>query len=183
MNAISLYITTSRLVFQNSEQNAQDLYRLLPYLRQSLCCVVCRNLLLEPYTPLETNCQHHVCKQCVGERKKLKPTCAGCKDYAKYDENTQLRILLQCYKNLCEYVKSQPMFQELKQQAEAMSLLNGSSTPNISNSFVELIEEGSRFEDSFKFSSGLSKEAYSILPCIYPTIPAAPAAAPNTQTA
>lgn len=42
MNASSLYVTVLRLVFQN---DAQNVYRLFPYLRQLLACSVCGNLL------------------------------------------------------------------------------------------------------------------------------------------
>uniref|UniRef100_A0A8D8NNJ6 E3 ubiquitin-protein ligase MSL2 n=1 Tax=Culex pipiens TaxID=7175 RepID=A0A8D8NNJ6_CULPI len=129
MNPVSLYITTSRLVFQSGggggpggtdsggtngagpgSSTFTDLNRLLPYLRKSLSCAVCCRLLLEPHTPAELNCQHHVCRGCVGERKKLKPSCASCKDYNRYVENTQLRMLLQCYKSICEYIKTKPFF-------------------------------------------------------------------------
>ena len=68
---------------------------MLPTLRNSLSCTVCDLLLVEPYTPEETICEHHVCKSCKGGVKTLKPTCSWCKDYTKYSENVQLRILIQ----------------------------------------------------------------------------------------
>ncbi|XP_055585763.1 uncharacterized protein LOC129738564 [Uranotaenia lowii] len=230
MNPVSLYITTSRLVFQsegggvgsfigndsgpggsangggpgtgpgtggsqgssnNSNSAFADLNRLLPYLRKSLSCAVCCRLLLEPHTPAELNCQHHVCRGCVGERKKLKPSCASCKDYNRYVENTQLRMLLQCYKSICEYIKTKPFFVEIRKQAglstPTATSVNGMSsgstnlhhqhqqqTPSVPpNNLWELIEEGSRFQDNYRCSSGLTKSAYSILPCIYP-VPSVP---------
>ena len=36
--------------------------RTLPILRNSLSCTVCESLLVEPYTPEDTDCEHHVCK-------------------------------------------------------------------------------------------------------------------------
>lgn len=217
MNPVSLYITTSRLVFQsgcgglgeaasttgtdslgngNANSNSSafaDLNRLLPYLRKSLSCAVCCRLLLEPHTPAELNCQHHVCRGCVGERKKLKPSCGSCKDYNRYVENTQLRMLLQCYKSICEYIKTKPLFAEIRLQATGSSAINGMSLAAVGQSAVggintnslqpnnnsvpsnlwELIEEGARFQDTYRCSSGLTKSAYSILPCIYPTPPVA----------
>ncbi|KZC14402.1 Male-specific lethal 2 like protein [Dufourea novaeangliae] len=142
MNATSLYVSTCRLVLQADADDPNswtDLYRLVPYLRQSLSCTVCSNLLIEPHTPTETNCQHHVCRGCRGGRKKLKPSCGWCKDYDKYVENVQLRILLQC---------------------------NSASAIGVT-SLMELIQEGSGFKDEFKSTAGLSKSAYSILPCVY----------------
>lgn len=171
MNATSLYVSTCRLVLQADleEPNSwTDLYRLVPYLRQSLSCTVCSNLLIEPHTPTETNCQHHVCRGCRGGRKKLKPSCGWCKDYEKYVENVQLRILLQCYKKLCEYLTSTSIYRTL--------LLAVSNSGNQSNgsqmgaqSLMELIQEGTGFKDEFKSTAGLSKSAYSILPCVYNT--------------
>nr|CAD7569328.1 unnamed protein product [Timema californicum] len=164
MNATSLFVSTSRLVLQadiNDPSTFMDLYRLVPYLRQSLSCTVCGNLLIEPHTPTETNCQHHVCRSCKGGRKKLKPSCSWCKNYDKYIENVQLRILLQCYKKLCEYVTSTSIF--------AMLGINSVGCTNTSHtsSLKDLIREGAGFKDDYKSTGGLSKSAYSILPCIY----------------
>lgn len=189
MNATSLLVSTSRLVFQyepGDQQILSDLYRLVPYLRQSLSCTVCGSLLIEPYTPQETQCQHHVCRQCIGGRKNLKPTCSWCRDYQKYEVNTQLRILLQCYKNLCEYIIAKPIYSLVGKHnvhngggagggggAAAMGTsTTAAATANsstVSNSLVELIEEGARFQDNYKSNSGLLKSTYSILPCVYTT--------------
>ncbi|CAG2067945.1 unnamed protein product, partial [Timema podura] len=164
MNATSLFVSTSRLVLQadiNDPSTFMDLYRLVPYLRQSLSCTVCGNLLIEPHTPTETNCQHHVCRSCKGGRKKLKPSCSWCKNYDKYIENVQLRILLQCYKKLCEYVTSTSIFAMLG--IHSVGCTNTSHT----SSLKDLIREGAGFKDDYKSTGGLSKSAYSILPCIY----------------
>lgn len=173
MNATSLYVSTFRLVFQNdatqNEQNWTDLYRLMPYLRQSLSCTVCGNLLKEPFTPADTQCQHHVCKGCIGGRKKLKPSCTWCRDYKDYEANTQLRILLQCYKSLCEYIIATPIYQTMCKQRQNANGSNGPPT-----SLVEFIEEGVQFQDSYKSNAGLSKSAYSILPCVYTPPPPPP---------
>ena len=39
----------------------------------------------------------------------LKPSCSWCKDYSLFAENTQLQILLSCYKKLCEYIADTPI--------------------------------------------------------------------------
>ncbi|KOC63541.1 Male-specific lethal 2 like protein [Habropoda laboriosa] len=169
MNATSLYVSTCRLVLQADADDPNswtDLYRLVPYLRQSLSCTVCSNLLIEPYTPTETNCQHHVCRGCRGGRKKLKPSCGWCKDYDKYIENVQLRILLQCYKKLCEYLTNTNIYRSLILSVSSNKTGNSASVIGAS-SLMELIQEGSGFKDEFKSTAGLSKSAYSILPCVY----------------
>ncbi|XP_015175353.1 PREDICTED: E3 ubiquitin-protein ligase MSL2 isoform X1 [Polistes dominula] len=169
MNATSLYVSTCRLVLQADAEDPNswtDLYRLVPYLRQSLSCTVCSNLLIEPHTPTETNCQHHVCRGCRGGRKKLKPSCSWCKDYDKYVENVQLRILLQCYKKLCEYLTSTNIYRSLMLSVSSNTTSNGPSAIG-ATSLMELIQEGTGFKDEFKSTAGLSKSAYSILPCVY----------------
>ncbi|KAI4487933.1 hypothetical protein M0802_011695 [Mischocyttarus mexicanus] len=169
MNATSLYVSTCRLVLQADAEDLNswtDLYRLVPYLRQSLSCTVCSNLLIEPHTPTETNCQHHVCRGCRGGRKKLKPSCSWCKDYDKYVENVQLRILLQCYKKLCEYLTSTNIYRSLILSVSSNTTSNGPSAIG-ATSLMELIQEGTGFKDEFKSTAGLSKSAYSILPCVY----------------
>lgn len=173
MNATSLYVSTCRLVLQaNAEDSTSwtDLYRLIPYLRQSLSCTVCGNLLIEPYTPTETSCQHHVCRSCKGGRKKLKPSCSWCKNYDKYIENVQLRILLQCYKKLCEYMTSTAIFQNLVCNTPSnpstnctTNLITVDGSPNLLN----LIQEGSGFIDEFKTSCGHSKNSFNLLPSVY----------------
>lgn len=171
MNATSLYVSTCRLILQADSEDPNswnDLYRLVPYLRQSLSCTVCSNLLIEPHTPTETNCQHHVCRTCRGGRKKLKPSCGWCKDYDKYVENVQLRILLQCYKKLCEYLTSTGIFRCLILTVSNNTTING--MPSLGpGCLTELIKEGAGFKDEFKSNAGLSKSAYSILPCVYST--------------
>ncbi|XP_015591105.1 E3 ubiquitin-protein ligase MSL2 isoform X2 [Cephus cinctus] len=184
MNATSLYVSTCRLVLQADAEDPNswtDLYRLVPYLRQSLSCTVCSNLLIEPHTPTETNCQHHVCRGCRGGRKKLKPSCGWCKDYEKYVENVQLRILLQCYKKLCEYLTSTAIYRSLVVSVASNSASNGTSTSG-ANSLMELVQEGAGFKDEFKSNAGLSKSAYSILPCVYTSTTSTQTQANSVQT-
>lgn len=167
MNASSLYVSTCRLIIQSDLDDQSswcDLYRLVPYLRQSLSCTVCENLLIDPQTPSDNACQHHVCKQCKWGRKKLKPSCNWCFDYNIYIENIQLRILLQCYKKLCEYLMSTQIYRELAAQVDASSPRNITTS---TFSLIEFIQEGAGFTDDFKSTSGLTKSAYSILPCVY----------------
>lgn len=168
MNATSLYVSTCRLIIladAADKSSWTDLFRLVPYLRQSLSCTVCGNLLKEPYTPTSSGCQHHVCKKCKGGRKKLKPSCNWCKDYENYAENLQLRILLQCYKKLCEYFMGTNVYKTLLEEDEIAAGVNGGTVA--SSGLIDLIQEGAGFSDDYKSTAGLSKSAYSILPCVY----------------
>uniref|UniRef100_A0A1Y1KNL2 CXC MSL2-type domain-containing protein n=1 Tax=Photinus pyralis TaxID=7054 RepID=A0A1Y1KNL2_PHOPY len=163
MNSTSLYITTSQIILKSDPNNPstwQDLYRLAPYLRNSLCCVVCGNLLTDPLTPVSGKCQHHICRKCKGGRKKIKPACVWCKDCKSYTENQTLRILLQCYKKMCIMLTQSGIFQRLLQLATQDSGFGASN-------LIMLIKEGASFEDDYQINVGLSKSLYSILPCIY----------------
>ncbi|CAL4129248.1 unnamed protein product, partial [Meganyctiphanes norvegica] len=116
MNATSLYVSTCRLVMQAEPEKREtwsELYKLLPYLRQSLSCTVCFKLLSDPYSPSENSCQHHVCRNCLGGKKRLKPNCSWCRDYASYVDNEQIKLVLQCYRKLCEYIKFTPIYSKL----------------------------------------------------------------------
>lgn len=169
MNATSLFVSASRLLLQLETENPNysDLYRLVPYLRQSLSCTVCANLLVEPYSPQV--CQHHVCRNCIGGRKNLKPTCSSCKTYSNYSANTQLRILLQCYKSICSYILDKPtIYSTMHKYVHVDSISNGS---NEAHNLAELIDEGAQFHDNYKSNSGLPKSAFSILPCIFTSTP------------
>lgn len=170
MNAISLYVSASRLLFNQSDTenpNYSDLYRLVPYLRQSLSCTVCANLLVEPYTAENSICQHHVCRTCIGGRKNLKPTCSSCKNYHNYHANTQLRILLQCYKSLCNYILATPsVYNSMHNYVHVDAFSNGN---NEAHNLSQLIDEGASFRDEYKSNSGLPKSKISILPCIFTT--------------
>ena len=116
MNATNYYVSTARVVLQG--ETWQDLYRTLPILRNSLSCTVCSSLLVEPHTPEETDCEHHVCKGCKGGTKIMKPACSWCKDYSKYSENVQLRILIQNYKKLCGLIKMTRLWGQIEKQGE-----------------------------------------------------------------
>ncbi|XP_057666049.1 E3 ubiquitin-protein ligase MSL2 [Diorhabda carinulata] len=166
MNSTSLYVTTTQIILKADPKNSnswQDLYRLIPYLRNSLCCVVCSNLLVNPYSPTIAQCQHHICKLCKGGRKKIKPACEGCRDCVDYSENKRLRILLQCYKKMCSSLISSPLLKCISMQESEL----GTGFERGASNLLSLIKEGALFEDDYKSNGGLPKSTYSILPCIY----------------
>lgn len=137
-------------------QSWVDLYRSLPYLRQSLSCSVCGEIVRQPMGPTHTVCQHNVCKQCVGGKMRLKPSCSWCKEYHLFRENTQLRILVQCFKQLCQYIYRTPIKSRLSSSA------NGET-----NTLLSIIEEARHFEDDYKPHSPLSSFRPLPLLCHY----------------
>ncbi len=157
MNALSLYVTTCRMIFQSSMTDMgawADINRLVLYLRQALTCCVCGKLLTVPMSSTVSSCQHHVCKGCVGGKMRLKPSCSWCKDHSKFIENTQLRILLQCYRGVCEFMMSADMHHKWGD-------LTSGSASGTNMSFAELLEEGAQLHDKYNFSEPPSLRGYS----------------------
>ncbi len=141
MNAIGLYITTCRYVIQSNPYDADswsELYKYLPYLRRALACCVCTKLLDIPMGPPENVCQHYVCKACVGGTKRLKPACGWCNNDQDFVENSILRIVIQCFKKLCEYLASSAVVASLS------NANNGATT-----SLMTIIEEGMAVKDNY----------------------------------
>ncbi|XP_036377326.1 E3 ubiquitin-protein ligase MSL2-like [Megalops cyprinoides] len=116
VNATALYVSACRSVLQCDARDPQsfaELYKLLPFFRQSLSCLVCGNLLQDPIAPTNSSCQHYVCKACKGKKMMMKPSCSWCKDYEQFAENRQLCILVECYRKLCEYISESPLAQHI----------------------------------------------------------------------
>jgi len=98
---------------------------------------------------------------------KLKPSCSFCKDHSKFTENTQLRVLLQCYKRLCKYINSTsipnkwgsmnvtcPSGSAAQSAATAAAASHGvGSLIAGPTNFFQLIEEGANLDDNFVFSA------------------------------
>lgn len=86
---------------------------------------------------------------------RLKPSCSWCKDYSKFIENIQLRILLQCYKRLALYIERS----EISKKWASLQTGNtpGSSANSIYNqnncpsNFKDLIDEASNLPDKYTF--------------------------------
>ncbi|KAJ3613483.1 hypothetical protein NHX12_019732 [Muraenolepis orangiensis] len=121
VNATALYVSASRAVFQcdpRSPHTFREMYKLLPFFRQSLACLVCGKLLQDPIAPTHSECQHYVCSGCKGQKMQMKPLCSWCRDYSCFQENQQLSLLVQCYRKLCLYVRQSPLLQPISSQAD-----------------------------------------------------------------
>ncbi|XP_068731764.1 uncharacterized protein [Montipora capricornis] len=105
MNATTLYVEACKcmLYLDAGGQAVWDqLFHLLPRLRQALTCRVCRRLLVDPYG--SHNCEHHVCKGCLRKKRSLNPACRWCTNLEKLTEDKQTKIVLACYQKLCEFI-------------------------------------------------------------------------------
>ncbi|XP_028293608.1 E3 ubiquitin-protein ligase MSL2a [Gouania willdenowi] len=120
VNATALYVSASRAVLQcdpRQPHTMAEMYKLLPFFRQSLSCLVCGKLLQEPTSTAHPECHHYVCLGCKGQKMRVRLSCTRCKDYSGFLENKQLSLLVQCYKKLCLYVIHSPLLQAVSSHA------------------------------------------------------------------
>ena len=141
MNVVGLYAATCRCVLRARPEDPEswaDLATLLPILRQALACCVCAGILNVPMAPMETICQHHVCRTCIGGKMRVKPTCSWCKEWDDFVEKPQVRSLVQCFKGLCKYLASSSLANDLVQTS------NGGKS-----SLMTLVQEGAAISDVY----------------------------------
>lgn len=89
---------------------------------------------------------------------RLKPSCSWCKEREKFIENTQLRILLQCYKRLCDFMISSRLGNKWGDlhcggtSGTPLGTTANNNAVNGPNNFAELLEEGANVTDTFNFN-------------------------------
>uniref|UniRef100_T1J4V5 CXC MSL2-type domain-containing protein n=1 Tax=Strigamia maritima TaxID=126957 RepID=T1J4V5_STRMM len=149
MNPISLYVATCRLVLQARENDASswsDLHRLIPELCTSLSCNACSQLASDPLSPSEQNCEsetrHLLCSKCATNVSE---------EQLKYVPNNTIRILIICFKKLCEYIVSSPLIRYLD---------SNESLSNIVDILLQCVG------DDFKLSDNSSTATVSDEVCI-----------------
>uniref|UniRef100_A0A4W5Q1T5 E3 ubiquitin-protein ligase MSL2 n=1 Tax=Hucho hucho TaxID=62062 RepID=A0A4W5Q1T5_9TELE len=160
VNATTLYVSACRSVLQCDPRDPRalaELYKQLPFFRQSLSCLVCGNLLQDPIAPTNSQCQHYVCRGCKGQRMLLKPSCSWCKDYSRFQENRQLSLLVHCYRKLCLYIAQSPLAPHIASAA--------SDSPDllaILNEGLSLAESEQEGEDTMDLASQSPQTAPSM---------------------
>ncbi|KAM3871500.1 E3 ubiquitin-protein ligase MSL2-like [Diretmus argenteus] len=187
VNATALYVSASRAVLQCDPRQPHtfaEMYKLLPFFRQSLACLVCGKLLQDPIAPTNSMCQHYVCFGCKGQKMQMKPSCSWCKDYSCFQENRQLSLLVQCYRRLCLYVTHSPLLQPIVSQVggspEIMALLEEVLMSHQEEMEMEIkteTEEPSPIQEEVN-PSGLE----SLTPTEAPPVPAELSADPQSSS-
>lgn len=81
----------------------------------------------------------------------LKPSCSWCKNWEKFAEVRQLKILLSCYKKLCEYIAATPI-------ARSFVGANGES-----NSTLTILQEGMAINAVHESTSNIPGKKLNIL--------------------
>lgn len=112
VDVTALYLSASRAVLQcdpRQPHSFEDLYGLMPIFRRALSCQVCGNLVEDPISTLDPECQHYVCLGCKGRRMQNKLPCLSCRDYSFFQENKHVSLLVESYKKLCIYVAYSPL--------------------------------------------------------------------------
>ncbi|XP_016982809.1 E3 ubiquitin-protein ligase msl-2 [Drosophila rhopaloa] len=120
MLAQTVYLKMTRLSLRSasnlSKRRVDELNSGVGELRQLLSCVVCCQLLVDPYSPKGKRCQHNVCRLCLRGKKRLFPNCSQCEecsDFKTYEENRLMGIQLLCYKTLCVHLLQSSLFGQL----------------------------------------------------------------------
>ena len=90
-------------------------------------------VLQEPVGPPDSVCQHHVCRACIGGKMRLKPSCSWCKKHEQFVENSQLKIIVQCFKTICQYLATPSV---------ATNLANAKYNNGGTNNLMAIIQEG-----------------------------------------
>ncbi|KAH7961646.1 E3 ubiquitin-protein ligase MSL2 [Rhipicephalus sanguineus] len=175
MNGLSLYLDLCRKVCESDPEDHSawaDIYRLLSLLRQALACSVCSNLLVVPMSSSTSKCRHAVCKGCVGQTMRLSAPCVDCNNNTSgFTENKQLRIVLQCYKNICRYLCA-PRFQR------KWGSLNGGT--NVT--FRDIVVEGSRLADNYRHAEPTSTSLPSTSSSAVPSLAASSSFSPSLSS-
>lgn len=118
-NSTSLYLQVCQTLLTcnyDKPSSFTDLYKFLPWLRQSLTCCVCSNVARDPMSSTESACQHFICARCFGKPMILKPSCSWCKDYTYFERNGHLAILVMCFAKICEFVANSPVMDHIEKQ-------------------------------------------------------------------
>ncbi|XP_030384780.1 E3 ubiquitin-protein ligase msl-2 isoform X2 [Scaptodrosophila lebanonensis] len=157
MSAQSVYLKIVRLSLRSasnlSKRRIDDLNEYIPQLRQLLSCVVCCQLLMDPYSPKRRRCGHHVCRLCLRGTKRLTPSCTvcnDCSDFKTYEENRSMALQLLCYKTLCAHLLQSSMFAQLAGMKPNLSYESFIKTPLIKlppKTTQEFIKEGANYDD------------------------------------
>lgn len=116
------------------------LTQLLPFLRQLLTCCACAGLLEDAMISL--SCGHCYCYKCQYETPLLKIQCRQCKERTGLVTETQLRLVVQCYRHMChvlaDYLASDPS-STLK--SGEFTLAKGKETPEGFDPVGEILDE------------------------------------------
>lgn len=144
---------TLTFMTDQSSVNREAVKEGLCYLRQFLTCCACAGLLEEAM--VSPVCGHHYCAPCQTASPKLKILCRQCRERKNLIEEKQLRIIVDCYKQICyilatenEEETSSPQSQNPKKSSEStpkggdtLSCSTGAPTSHSIDIFSELVKE------------------------------------------
>ncbi|KAH8351890.1 hypothetical protein KR084_000443 [Drosophila pseudotakahashii] len=155
MLATSAYLKVTRISLRSasnlSKRRVDELSAGIGELRQLLSCVVCCQILVDPYTPKGKRCQHNVCRLCLRGKKRLFPHCSQCEDCADfktYEENRMMGTQLLCYKTLCVHLMHSSLYGQLAglRPQVGRELVSRIKLPPLTTQ--EFIREGSNISDT-----------------------------------
>lgn len=184
LNPLNLYVKCSRLVFnvEPSEvwEDCEEFEGSLRHLYESILCKSCNSILSDPVIPKKHHfsCQHRVCLDCIGKKRSTPINCKMCCDYTLFEKSHQTKLLIKCFKELCELVQSSWIYDYIQRRT------NHDTGQNERPSLIEIIEAGMNYgqvsivlddtsSDENSNSSNASKEPLHPVPYttqIFPNI-------------
>lgn len=145
LNPLNLYVKCSRLVFnvEPSEvwEDCDEFEGSLRHLYESILCKACDSILCDPVIPKKHHfsCQHRVCLDCIGKKRSTPINCKMCCDYTLFEKSHQTKLLIKCFKELCELVHTSWIYDYIQRRT------NHDTGQNERPSLVEIIEAGMNY--------------------------------------
>lgn len=145
LNPLNLYVKCSRLVFnvEPSEvwEDCDEFEGSLRHLYESILCKACDLILSDPVIPKKhhLSCQHRVCLDCIGKKRSTPINCKMCCDYTLFEKSHQTKLLIKCFKELCELVHTSWIYDYIQRRT------NHDTGQNERPSLIEIIEAGMNY--------------------------------------
>ena len=152
-SATSLYVQAWKFLLCGEDRSSWDqLMEILPLLRNALTCRVCRGLIVDPLS--SGYCQHYVCRTCLKRKRALNPGCKWCLDFSNLRQSDeQIRVVLSCYKLLCEAIKSSSYYVNNDKNVVIDNLLREAIKLNsgvLPNSSIVVSNNSQKMADNFQ---------------------------------
>lgn len=119
-------------------EGCEEFERNLRHFYLSVLCRNCNSLLIEPVIPKKQNksCQHRVCLDCIGIKRSSTIDCKMCSDYTLFEKSQSTKLLLNCFRELCELVRSSWIYDYIQRRT------NHDTGQCESPSLTEIIDSG-----------------------------------------
>ena len=123
---------------ENTDSISDELPLLFPYLRQLLTCCACAGLLEDAMVSL--SCGHCYCYECQFRTPLLKIQCRQCKERNGLVIESQLRMVVKCYRELC-HLLALSLLKKTEETAMVSTPVEEEGKAPISDLITEILRE------------------------------------------